>query len=391
LSRADKHFIQDLVVKPRVPSTHGNSKSPCWNHIGYIHSISQEINIEEKRLFCSPFLESEKTKGAKGHISKVASFSTSTSTGTMALHLSVKHSIREDSSAKSEKILGYLQKYSKTDQTGACGSMSLSDHELNCHLVIWFCRDLIPFDAVQKDGMKEFFDRILPSLNLPTPVTLSSSALDDVYMSLRSQVQNMMKDCKSLCLMFDGWTDKYRARSYMGIRASVIYNWSYTLVTLGCHVLPSHTGREIADFVLQVVGDFVPDVKKVFLTTCHDGAANMIKASQLLKTENFQHCTAHAIHLLLTVDSFSKVDEATALLQKCRDIVTCLHFKATLIEEELALTEDKIVIDAFRKKISDVTELLDKDDQHPIMEDNTPSPNTEQHHHISLKASCPTR
>ena len=100
--------------------------------------------------------------------------------------------------------------------------MSLSDHELNRRLVIWFCMDLIPFDAVQKDGMKGFFDRILPSLNLPTPVTLSSSALDDVYMSLRSQVQNMMKNCKSLCLMFDGWTDKYRARSYMGIRASVI-------------------------------------------------------------------------------------------------------------------------------------------------------------------------
>ena len=140
LSRADKHFIQDLVVKPTVPSTHGNSKSPCWNHIGYIHSISQQVNVEENRLFCSPCLESEKSKGAKGHISKVASFSTSTSTGTMALHLSVKHNIREDSSAKSGKILGYLQKYlqkySKNDQTGACGTMSLSDHELNHHMVL---------------------------------------------------------------------------------------------------------------------------------------------------------------------------------------------------------------------------------------------------------------
>ena len=134
--------------------------------------------------------------------------------------------------------------------------------------------------------MKGFFDRILPSLTLPTPVTLSGSALDDVYMSVCSHVQNMMTDCKSLCLMFDGWTDKYRARSYMGIRASMICNWSYTVVTLGCHVFPSHTGREIADFVLKVVGEYVPDVKKVFLTTCHDGAANIIKASQLLKTFN---------------------------------------------------------------------------------------------------------
>jgi len=32
----------------------------------------------------------------------------------------------------------------------------------------------------------------------------------------------------------------------------------------------------------------------------HDGAANMVKSSQLLKVENFQHWTSHTLHLLLT-------------------------------------------------------------------------------------------
>lgn len=135
-----------------------------------------------------------------------------------------------------------------------------------------------------------------------------------------------MSGVKSLCLMFDGWTDHYRARPYLGIRASFVKNWSFCVATLGCHVLPVHTSAEIADHVLKVVSEFIPDVKKVYLTTCHDGAANMVKASKLLKAENFMHCTAHALHLLLTVDSLNQVEEIVSVLQKCRNIVSSLHF-----------------------------------------------------------------
>ena len=341
--------------------------------------------IDEMRYYCKPCLEHEKKAGKDGHISKVVNFATSTSSGTMALHLSVKHNIRDEPFAKVDKILGYLQKYDKPSASSA--NTSLSSHEFNRDLIVWFCRDLIPFGAVAKDGMIGFFRKLFPDMVLPTPDTLSGHALDDVYVTVHSQVKDMLREVKSICLMFDGWTDRYRGKPYLGLRASFIKDWSYHVVTLGCHVLPVHSSREIADHILKVVAEFVPDIKKVFLTTCHDGAANMVKASQLMKVENFQHCTAHAMHLLLTTDSISQVEEITSLLQKCRNIVTSLHFKSTLIAEELAATEDKTVINKLQKAMNDVNDLLDVDDQYPLEDDVV---DKDIHHHVTLKSSCPT-
>ena len=68
----------------------------------------------------------------------------------MALHLSVKNKIYEDGN-KVGTILNYLQKYGSYD--GKTFTGVTSSHELNRDLVIWFCRDLIPFEVVGKDSM----------------------------------------------------------------------------------------------------------------------------------------------------------------------------------------------------------------------------------------------
>jgi len=60
-------------------------------------------------------------------------------------------------------------------------------------------------------------------------------------------------------------------------------------------------------------------------STCHDAAENMIKASKVMKVDYFQHCVAHSLHLLLTVDSLNDVPEIQELLAKCRNIVSSLH------------------------------------------------------------------
>lgn len=83
LSRTEKQFIHDLIVKLKTPSQHGNSKSTSWNHIGYLYSSSRNVVVDAKKYYCMPCLEYQKAAGDKGHLSKVACFSTSTSTGTM--------------------------------------------------------------------------------------------------------------------------------------------------------------------------------------------------------------------------------------------------------------------------------------------------------------------
>jgi len=133
---------------------------------------------------------------------------------------------------------GYLQKYKKSKPAA-------TSHEVNRDPVVWFCRDLLPFELVAKDGFKDFCGKNVHDVHLPLPETSAAISLDDVYQIVKSVVEEKLANVKSFCLMFDGWTDMYKARPYLGVRASFLNNWSFTVVALGCHVLSSHTANEM--------------------------------------------------------------------------------------------------------------------------------------------------
>ena len=51
-----------------------------------------------------------------------------------------------------------------------------------------------------------------------------------------------VNDVNAVCVMLDGWTDRYKALSYNAIRVSFIKEWQFYVVTLSCEVLVHHTG-----------------------------------------------------------------------------------------------------------------------------------------------------
>ena len=248
--------------------------------------------------------------------------------------------------------------------------------------------------------MADFFQKVCPSIELPSPTTLASIALDDVYKAVHFIVKDMISDTRSVYLLFDGWMDKHKACSFLGIRASFIKNCKYRIVTLSCHVLPTHTSREVSEHVSMVLREFVGDnfAKHILLSFCHDGAANMLKSSQMLKVDHYQHCTAHALYLLLTVDSVNQVDELVTSLQKCKDVVSALHFKFGIIEDELTSKEDRTVMEKLKVKIT-AAQIIDLDKQYAIDENGCGSDNalsasasdSTRHHYENLKMACPTR
>ena len=122
--------------------------------------------------------------------------------------------------------------------------------ELHQLMKSWFCRDLTPFETVDHPGLKGFFGKNVKHVNLPTPETLANSALDDIYEAIRIAVMNELAGIKSICIMMDGWMDKYKARPYLGVRLAFLKDdWSYEVVMLGCHVVPSQTARAVAEHV----------------------------------------------------------------------------------------------------------------------------------------------
>jgi hypothetical protein len=374
LTKQDKIFLKSLTVETSTKqSKHGNAKAVCWNYYGklmYDHGDGKKPCVLDDRLFCSLCLaDIQKKKGlpdsatAECHISKISNFSAQTSTGNLNTHLSTKHAIETMPEDKLNKIVGYFRSYTKH---GVASQSPPKQHEFNRDLVLWFCRDLMPFTAVNKSGFLDFFDKYMP-MTPPSDSTLSLTALNDLYTAACSQVKKLLNDVNAVCVMLDGWTDRNKALSYNAIRVSFIKEWQFYVVTLSCEVLVHHTGKNLANEVNRILGKFFCDKKglpkkKLFVTTCHDGAANVMKASRLLRSEHVQHCMGHCLHLLLSVDGLNTVGEIKDLLEKCRNIVTSLHFKGSVIDDEKASVADKAMID----RLSDVAEFLDLDEQFPL-------------------------
>jgi len=86
----------------------------------------------------------------------------------------------------------------------------------------------------------------------------------------------------------------------------------------------------------------------------------MVKASQLLNSEQFIPCLAHALHLLLVTDGLNKCVEIRTLLKKCNNIVNNLHFKGCKLQDQQTTIYKGISLPALEKvlnKISDAKEV----------------------------------
>ena len=135
----------------------------------------------------------------------------------------------------------------------------------------------------------------------------------------------------------------------------------------------------------------------LFNTT--DDASNMKLLSKLLGHQRID-CTAHCMHLLLTVDSFNRIPELVMFAEKCKQIVQTLHFKGHLIRSEQAIADDIEMLErvasvietllADEDNLVSITESEVGDDDDAVVE-HRPDQTVVTHQHHSLKASLCSR
>lgn len=124
-------------------------------------------------------------------------------------------------------------------------------------------------------------------MQLPSVETISTSTLNNIYKAIQVAVKRKLQGVMSICIMMDGWTHKYKARPYLGVRIAFINNWVFEVLTLDCHVMPSHTSRAVSEHVTKLLKKYFYNLKQLYITSCHDCAANMVAASRLLKVDNY--------------------------------------------------------------------------------------------------------
>ena len=198
-----------------------------------------------------------------------------------------------------------------------------------------------------------------------------------MYADLKMKVTQELSAAATICLMFDGWTDKYNARHFLGIRASYIKtDWTSGLVTLSCKPSPQDS-QGVSEHILNELKTFGLDPetfkdKKKILFTAHDGAAAMMKTSRLLKSEYCQHCSSHSLHLLIMTDAVNKIPELKDLINRCKDVVTKLHYKGDVVEHEMLKLQSAEMVDALVQKVAAACNVVNCESSMPLdeMEDD---------------------
>lgn len=282
----------------------------------------------------------------------------------------VEHKVRDDDQSESN-VNAKRQK-----QTKLCFQKKLmnfepftNNYELNRDLVVWGSLDLEPFMFTEKPGMRFFFDKNFPAMSLPCRSTLSRGALYDIYDTVTSKVQEDLSTLRgrAICIMMDGWTDKYKHNPYLGLRIAYVDDqWMYKVVTISLKVLEKHSGENMASHVREELKAMGLQLKTVLVFTTHDGAANMVKASQILRSAHFQHCVAHSLHLLLVVDGINKIPDLVDLLQRCKTAVIKLDTKCYVVDKERAKTKDREVMDILLERVAAVKEVLEAESCIPL-------------------------
>lgn len=77
----------------------------------------------------------------------------------------------------------------KNDKSSTLAGAKDEKFVLARRLIVWFCRDLLPFSTVENDGFKDFWNSLnFNNTKLPTRPNVSNNALDDMYKVLKERL-----------------------------------------------------------------------------------------------------------------------------------------------------------------------------------------------------------
>lgn len=114
----------------------------------------------------------------------------------MTQHLANVHKInvrthREEVKQKKLTDIFFTKENEKPTSSSSSSTLAKATDEkfvLARRLIIWFCRDLLPFSTVENKGFRDFYSSLKFHVPLPTRPNVSNNALDDIYNVLKDRL-----------------------------------------------------------------------------------------------------------------------------------------------------------------------------------------------------------
>ena len=323
-------YDSELSINVSTVKDGENATLQCY--FGFL--LRSGVIIDKLHKYCNECLK----------LQKITRYSIRTSSGNTRGHLETKHGIK----VYSEKIEKNQRKISEMlgNSNSTIVNVPIIDKRylLARQMCLWFCRDLVPFNNSNKNGMNDFFrwaKVINESESLPNSTTLSRDALNDIYSVVYKKAQDFVKLSlpNVLGVSFDFWSDNVKRLSYINYTINWIdSDFKMQNISLKTECFPHpHTAKDIANSFSKLKTEFGLNDKTFHVTT--DNGSNVKKACKLLGVE-WDSCMGHDIHLLVAVDLLQHKDMENfrTLKKKLKCINKALIYKY----EELKKLQDEI-------------------------------------------------
>lgn len=267
-----------------------------------------------------------------------------TSVTGLCSHLQNEHSYNKSSKSNSAAQQLLAQTFFKVESAQSSNSniprhptlKSREDRERYLffrYIVVWICRDLLPFTVVCSQGFNHFWNKFNTKkhLNLPSRTTIAGQALDDAYNVIKKQMNIFLQTAPSHgAITFDTWTDSHRRVGYITFTYHFINDeWDmFSTVLKTTHFEYPHNAEHIKTHLCRLLEEYRLNDKNIVYVT--DGGSNVKSVCTLLKTKRL-NCLAHQLNRLIQFDMLDKnktiLKPIVDLLEKLRKIQRALVYK----------------------------------------------------------------
>lgn len=247
-------------------------------------------------------------------------------------HLSNEHRLKIKSQAieiKQKKLTDIFINHDKGDKTSAESKNLDEKFVLARRVILWYCKDLMPFNSVQNHGFTDFWQAINCNIQLPSRSTLSMSALDDMYFCMKAELLKILNaSSEHSTITFDMWSDNQKHISYITYTYHYIsHDWIMKSTVLKTSMFEHpHTAERIRDNFESMMQEYKIAEKNIVCIT--DGGTNVKKCVELLNLKRFG-CIAHSANRLIQHDLMKNDDvkPISDLIVKLRKIQKSLLYK----------------------------------------------------------------
>ena len=304
-----------LVKKPKAVSV-------VWNYFGLRADSDGQVLVEESDLpVCK---ECYKDVPAK-----------SGNTSNLLVHLRDHHPMKYAEAYP--KIAKGMKGRSKVDsrsqptleqtyeRTTKYSSQSPTAIELNSAVMHFVAKDMRPLSIVDKPGFQHtcMVSKLNPRYQLPSRKHFSEYELPKLYNHVRDVVvMPKLKEATYFAGTCDFWTSP-ASIPYLTFTVHFVDKaWNLQSFSLSTSPLyEDHTGRNIADALLDILANWELLPENLIATTTDNGA-NIVNAFKILKWIRLS-CFGH--NLDLAVNKALKCDGVESALAKCRRLVELFH------------------------------------------------------------------